>query len=289
MVQPDDIGNDILNDINTTINTITGDPGNGGSFGSTGPGGTTPPEDGPNSLTNGSGGQYQDGAPPNNPPAGAGGTTFEQFQRRVRGRHRHGRRHGIDQLREYPAPVSAAKLIKNAKSRVGIVPPGWGKKGNKIPDPGASSKAGGLPLVNNSSSPTNPETLPIQQCLPQTRRHPARARRAGGGLDDIRPRPRPTPRRSTTARPGRRDSTAATDAPATSSAAPLGGRSGSGRRSTGVACHASRRAGLQSDVPQSRHGAAGSSKSGFSPAWMASWPNGLLGRSCKWIRWRPEK
>jgi len=158
-VQPDDLGNDFLNDLNATFNTLTGDPGVGGSFGSSGPGGTTPEEDGPNSLTNGSGGQYQDGTPPNNPPAGAGGTTSGSANPGAAAGTTMGSSTGSTGPAKTKAPISPANLAKNAKNRVGQVPAGWGNKRNKIPDPGASSKStGNPPSSTNPTNPTNPTT-----------------------------------------------------------------------------------------------------------------------------------
>ncbi len=202
LVQPDDIGNDILNDLNTTINTITGDPGNGGSFGSSGPGESTPPEDGPNSLTNGSGGQYQDGTPPNNPPAGAGGTTSSNSNAGSAAGSAMGASAGSTGSTTPPAPpISAAKLVKNKRNLVGQVPPGWGNKGNKIPDPGASSKAPANPPPPNN--PTSPSSAPIA--------NPAGSA-GGSGSDD-----NASPTSATDGTPP-----AATDAPTTAPAASVG-------------------------------------------------------------------
>ena len=137
-IQPDDLGDDILNDINATLNTLTGDPSGGGSFGSSGPGGSTPEENGPNSLTNGSDGQYQDGAA-NNPPAGAGGTNSGNPNAGSAAGAAMGTSAGSTSSSNPPAPISAAKLAKNAKNLVGKVPAGWGNKRNKIPDAGSTT------------------------------------------------------------------------------------------------------------------------------------------------------
>ncbi len=216
--QPDDIGNDILNDINATINTLTGDPGNGGSFGSSGPGESSPPEDGPNSLTNGSGGQYQDGAPPNNPPAGAGGTNSGNPNAGSAAGSAMGATAGSTGSSTPPAPpISAAKLVKNKRNLVGQVPPGWGNKGDKIPDPGASSQT-----AANPTAPTNP-TNPSSSTTPSNSKTPSpnstassTGSAAGGGSDDD--TTPASPSTSTTA-----DTTpAATDNPTTAPAASLG-------------------------------------------------------------------
>jgi hypothetical protein len=177
LAQPDDLGDDILNDINTTINTLTGDPGNGGSFGSTGSGEqSTPEEDGPNSLTNGSGGQYQDGTPPNNPPAGAGTTSGNSNAGSAAGSAM-GATAGSTGSSNPPAPISAGKLAKNAKNLVGKVPAGWGTKRNKSPDPGASSKT-----PANPTNPTTPKT-PTNPTSPSATPN-STGSAGGGGSDD---------------------------------------------------------------------------------------------------------
>jgi len=216
LAQPDDLGNDFLNDLNATFNTLTGDPGNGGSFGSTGSNGqTTPPEGGPNSLTNGSGGQYQDGTPPNNPPAGAGGTTSGNPNAGSAAGTTMGASAGSSTGSSNPPapPISAAKLAKNAKNRVGQVPAGWGNKRNKIPDPGASSTTpANSTNTGNSTKPTNPKT-PTNPTTPSPMPIPSPTGSAlGGGSDD-----NATPTSTT-------DGTtpAATDAPTTIPTAPLG-------------------------------------------------------------------
>ncbi len=187
LVQPDDIGNDILNGLNTTINVLTGDADNGGSYGSPGAAGqpSNPPEDGPNSLTNGAGGpggQYGDGAPPNNPPAGAGGSNSGNPNAGSAAGSAMGASAGSVGSSTPPAPISAAKLVKNSKNLVGKVPAGWGNKRNKIPDPGASSKTPTNPppsANSNSTTPTNTNstTPPVPMPSPAG---PA----LGGGSDD---------------------------------------------------------------------------------------------------------
>jgi hypothetical protein len=211
LVQPDDIGNDILNGLNTTIGVLTGDAGNGGSFGSSGPGGTTPPEDGPNSLTNGSGGQYQDGTAPNNPPAGAGGTTSGNPNAGSAAGSAMGASTGSTGSStgstKPPAPVSAAQLAKNAKNlAVAKVPAGWGTKRNKIPDPGSSSKTPANPTnPTTPKTPTNP-TTPSPMPMPYPT-GPA----LGGGSDD----------NATSASTTDGTTPAATDVPTTNPAASL--------------------------------------------------------------------